>query len=83
MLPLPGQVRGAALTGMVNLVAAAVVAAFLLRSQLSRVARHGATAALLTATVLGMLIVRSANREVTARQRLYTDPVVAAERPAY
>jgi spermidine synthase len=33
LLPLAGQVRGAALTGMVNLVAAAVVAAFLLRSR--------------------------------------------------
>ncbi|MGH3588703.1 MAG: polyamine aminopropyltransferase, partial [Pseudonocardia sp.] len=33
LLPLAGQVRGAAVTGMVNLVAAAVVAAFLLRAQ--------------------------------------------------
>ncbi|MDQ5855261.1 MAG: spermidine synthase, partial [Actinomycetota bacterium] len=84
LLPLAGQVRGAALTGMVNLVAAAVVAAFLLRSQMSRAARHGATAALLAAAaVLAILIVRSADIEITARQRLYADPVVAAERSDY
>ncbi|MGH3788962.1 MAG: polyamine aminopropyltransferase [Pseudonocardiaceae bacterium] len=79
LLPLAGQVRGAALTGMVNLIAAAIVAAFLLRSQLSRGARHGSTAALLAAAaLLGLLLVRSADIEVTARQRLYADPVVAA-----
>ncbi len=84
LLPLAGQVRGAALTGMVNLVAAAVVAAFLLRWQLSRRARYGATAALLAAAaLLGVLLVRSADIEVTARQRLYRDPVVAAEQSGY
>ncbi len=84
LLPLAGQVRGAAATGMVNLVAAAVVAAFLLRSQLSRAARYGATAALLAAAaLLGVLLVRSADIEVTARQRLYADPVVAAEQSKY
>ena len=84
LLPLAGQVRGAALTGMVNLIAAAVVATFLLRSQMTRTARHGATAALLAAAaVLAILIVRSADIEVTARQRLYADPVVAAERSDY
>ncbi|MGH3871119.1 MAG: polyamine aminopropyltransferase [Pseudonocardiaceae bacterium] len=84
LLPLAGQIRGAALTGMMNLVAAAVVAAFLLRAQLSRAARHGATAALLAAAaVLGVLLVRSADIEVTARQRLYADPVVAAVQSDY
>ncbi|MDQ4103122.1 MAG: polyamine aminopropyltransferase, partial [Actinomycetota bacterium] len=84
LLPLAGQVRGAALTGMVNLIAAAVVAAFLLRSQLTRRARHGSTAALLAAaTLLGVLLVHSADIEVTARQRLYADPVVAAEQSNY
>src|SRR5918998_6526401 len=84
LLPLAGQIRGAALTGMVNLIAAAVIAFFLLRAQLSRAARHGATTALLAAAaVLAVLIVRSADIEVTARQRLYADPVVAAERSDY
>ena len=34
LLPLVGQIRGSAVTGMVNLVAAAVVAAFVLRGRL-------------------------------------------------
>ncbi|TQM13524.1 polyamine aminopropyltransferase [Pseudonocardia kunmingensis] len=84
LLPLAGQVRGAALTGMVNLAAAAVVAAFLLREQMGVGARRAATAALLAAAVLlGVLLVRAHDIEVTARQRLYADPVVVAEQSAY
>jgi spermidine synthase len=84
LLPLAGQVRGAALTGMVNLVAAAVVAVFLLRAQMTPLARRGATAALLAAAaVLGVLLVRAHDIEVSARQRLYADPVVSAQRSQY
>ncbi|NEK87470.1 polyamine aminopropyltransferase [Blastococcus saxobsidens] len=84
LLPLAGQVRGAALTGVVNLLAAAAVAALLLRHQLSPRARRAATAALLlAAAVLGLLLVRAKDIETTARQRLYDDPVVAADRSAY
>jgi spermidine synthase len=84
LLPLAGQVRGAAVTGMVNLVAAAVVAGFLLRTQMSVWARRAATAALLVAAVvLGVLLVRAHDIEVTARQRLYADPVIVAEQSAY
>jgi spermidine synthase len=84
LLPLAGQVRGAAVTGMVNLVAAAVVAVFLLRVQMSVRARRAATAALLAAAVLlGVLLVRAHDIEVTARQRLYADPVIVAEQSAY
>jgi spermidine synthase len=84
LLPLAGQVRGAALTGMVNLAAAAVVAAFLLREQMSVWARRAATAALLAAAVvLGVLLVRAHDIEVTARQRLYSDPVLVAQQSAY
>jgi spermidine synthase len=84
LLPLAGQVRGAALTGVINLVAAALVAAFLLRHQLSTRARVGATAALLAAAaLLGVLLVRAQDIEETARQRLYDDPIVSAERSAY
>ena len=84
LLPLAGQVRGAALTGVVNLLAAAVVAALLLRAQLSPRARRTATAALLlAAAVLGFLLVRAQDIETTARQRLYADPVVTAQRSAY
>jgi spermidine synthase len=84
LLPLAGQVRGAALTGMVNLLAAAVVAGVLLRAQLGTRARRGATAALLAAAVvLGVLLVRSHDIEVTARQRLYADPIVEFAQSAY
>ncbi|MGY1823197.1 polyamine aminopropyltransferase [Geodermatophilus sp. SYSU D00079] len=84
LLPLAGQIRGAALTGVVNLVAAAVVAGFLLRRQLSPRARRSAAAALLAAAaVLGVLLVRAQDVEVTARQRLYSDPIVAAVRSEY
>jgi spermidine synthase len=84
LLPLAGQVRGAALAGMLNLVAAAVVAAFLLRRQLSRRARYAATAALLAAAaLLGVLLIRADDIEVTARQQLYADPIVAAVRSDY
>ncbi|TFV48201.1 polyamine aminopropyltransferase [Blastococcus sp. TF02A-35] len=84
LLPLAGQVRGAALTGVVNLVAAAVVASLLLRSQLGIRARRAATGALLVAAaVLGVLLLRAEDIETTARQRLYDDPVVAVERSRY
>jgi spermidine synthase len=84
LLPLTGQVRGAAVTGMVNLAAAAVVAVFLLRPQLGRRARRGAATALVAAAAaLGVLLVRAEDIEVTARQRLYSDPIVAAEHSRY
>ncbi|MDN5914725.1 MAG: polyamine aminopropyltransferase [Pseudonocardia sp.] len=84
LLPLAGQIRGAALIGMVNLLAAAVLAGFLLRSRMSRTARWAATAALLVAAaLLGGLILRSADIQVTARQRLYDDPVLVAQHSAY
>ncbi|TYP81101.1 spermidine synthase [Blastococcus xanthinilyticus] len=84
LLPVAGQVRGAAITGLVNLLAAAVVAGLLLRPQISRRALRTATAALLAAAaVLGVLLVQARDIETTARQRLYADPVVAAQRSAY
>ena len=84
LLPVLGQVRGAAVTGLVNLAAAAVVAVLCLRPQLGRRAGWLAAVALAAAAaVLGTLLVRSADIEVTARQRLYADPVVHAQRSAY
>jgi spermidine synthase len=84
LLPAAGLVRGAALTGVVNLVAAAVVAAFLLRTRMSRRARAGAAGALLaSAAALALLLVQARDIETTAQQRLYRDPVVAAQLSAY
>ncbi|MDP9496226.1 MAG: polyamine aminopropyltransferase [Actinomycetota bacterium] len=83
LLPLAGNVRGAAVTGLVNLTAALVVLR-LVRPQLGRTARRAAPPALLAgAAVLGLLLLASADLEVSARQRLYADPVVAAVRSPY
>ena len=84
LLPAAGQVRGAALTGLVNLAAAALVVAFLLRRAMSRRALIAAGVALGGAAVLlGALLLRADDVEVTARQRLYADPIVAAQRTPY
>lgn len=84
LLPTMGMIRGAAVTGMINLVAAAVVALVLLRFQLTLRVRLVAVLALaLAAALIGGLLVRAADIETTARQRLYSDPVVAAQRSQY
>ncbi|QCQ91584.1 polyamine aminopropyltransferase [Rhodococcus sp. SGAir0479] len=84
LLPWAGLIRGTALTGMVNLVAAAVAALFLLRGHLRPVIRAAAMLALLlAAALLGGLLVRASDIETTSRQRLYPDPVVYAQRSQY
>ena len=83
LLPLAGQVRGAALTGLVNL-AAALGALWLVRRQLGTTARRLAPLALAgAAAVLGVLLIGAGDVETTSRQRLYADPVVHAARSAY
>ncbi|MGX6509486.1 polyamine aminopropyltransferase [Rhodococcus sp. SJ-2] len=84
LLPAAGMIRGAALTGMVNLAAAAVAALFLLRGHLRPVTRAlSLVVLLLAATVLAILLLRSSDIETTSRQRLYPDPVVYAQRSQY
>ncbi|WP_433605247.1 polyamine aminopropyltransferase [Prescottella agglutinans] len=84
LLPAAGLIRGTALTGMVNLVAAAVAALFLLRGHLRPTVRAAAMLALLlAAALLGGLLVRASDIETTSRQRLYPDPVVYAQRSQY
>lgn len=84
LLPIAGMIRGAAITGIVNLVAAAVVALILLRWQLGLRSRLLAVVALLVAAAcIAVLLVRADGIETTSRQRLYTDPVVVAERSRY
>ncbi|MGH3967095.1 MAG: polyamine aminopropyltransferase, partial [Mycobacterium sp.] len=75
---------GAAATGFVNLVAAAVVAMFLLRRIVS--IRQLVTALCALAAALAMLVtllVRSHDIETTSRQRLYADPIIAYRHTAY
>jgi spermidine synthase len=84
LLPHLGMIRGAAATGVVNLVAAAVVSVFLLRHTVS--ARKLATALCVLAAALGLvisLIIGANGIETTSRQRLYADPIISYERTAY
>lgn len=84
LLPQLGMIRGAAATGMVNLVAAAIVAIFLLRRLVSPRQLAAALFALVTAlAMLVTLLVRAHDVETTSRQRLYADPIIAYRHSAY
>ncbi len=84
LLPALGMIRGAAVTGMVNLVAAAILALFLLRHLLSRRALMLSLLLLAAAAAaLVTLLVGSRHIETTARQALYADPIIAYERSDY
>ena len=84
LLPQLGMIRGAAATGIINLVAAAVVAMFLLRRVVSTRQLMTALAALTAAlALLVTLLVRSHDVETTSRQRLYADPIIAYRHTAY
>ncbi|MDP7702612.1 MULTISPECIES: polyamine aminopropyltransferase [unclassified Mycobacterium] len=84
LLPHLGMIRGAAATGIINLAAAAIVAVFLLR----RVGSARQLAAALTAlaaalAVLVTLLIRAQDIEVSTRQQLYADPIIAHRHSAY
>jgi len=84
LLPALGMIRGAAVTGMVNLVAAALLALFLLRHLMSRRALMFSLLLLAAAAaVLAALLFGSRHIETTARQALYSDPIIAYERSDY
>jgi spermidine synthase len=77
VLPQLGMIRGAAATGMINLAAAAIVAVFLLRKVLTRREFTSALAVLALAfVVLVALMCTAQGIETTARQRLYSDPII-------
>jgi spermidine synthase len=84
LLPHLGMIRGAAATGIVNLVAAGVVSIFLLRHVLSTRELVTALCALTAALgLLATLLMRSHDIETTSRQRLYADPIIAYRQSAY
>ncbi len=84
LLPHLGMIRGAAATGMVNLVAAAVVAVFLLRRIVSLRQLVTALCALAAAlALLATLLLSARDIETTSRQRLYADPIIAYRHTAY
>ncbi|UXA08959.1 polyamine aminopropyltransferase [Mycobacterium sp. SMC-2] len=84
LLPQLGMIRGAAATGIVNLLAAVVVAIFVLRRIVSTRQLLTALCALAAAlALLATLLARSADIETTSRQRLYADPIIAYQHSAY
>lgn len=84
LLPQLGMIRGAAATGIINLVAAAIVAMFLLRRVISAAQLATALGALATALVLLLvLLVGAHDIETTSRQRLYADPIIAYRHTPY
>ena len=84
LLPQLGMIRGAAATGIVNLVAAATVSIFLLRRVVSTRQLAMALCALAAAlALLATLLVRAHDIETSSRQRLYADPIIAYRHTAY
>ena len=84
LLPHLGMIRGAAATGIVNLVAAAVVSIFLLRRVVSLRQLVTALCALAAAlALLATLLLGAHDIETTSRQRLYSDPIIAYRHTAY
>jgi spermidine synthase len=84
LLPHLGMVRGAAATGIINLVAAAIVSIALLRRLVD--IRQLATALAALAVALGLLVtllVQAHAIETTSRQQLYSDPIIAYRHSAY
>jgi spermidine synthase len=84
LLPHLGMIRGAAATGIINLLAAAVVSIFLLRRVVTLRQLLTALAALgLALALLATLLARAQDIETTSRQRLYADPIIAFRQSAY
>jgi spermidine synthase len=83
LLPIFGQIQGALVVGGVNVAAAAVVGALGGRTLSARVrwAGAGTLAGVLAVLVLALLL--AGRFEISARQALYDDPIVAAHRSAY
>jgi spermidine synthase len=83
LLPVFGQVRGALVVAAVNLLAAGVVTALLVRDLGPRSRRALGAATCVVAVVLGAAGYLAGQFLVDARQALYDDPVVLAERTPY
>ncbi|HEY0697990.1 MAG TPA: polyamine aminopropyltransferase, partial [Micromonospora sp.] len=84
LMPVFGQLRGALVVGAVNALAGLALVVTLFRRDLSGRARAGlAAGSVVVALCLGYAYAVAADFEVTARQQLYRDPVVHAERSRY
>lgn len=84
LLPTMGMLRATAIAGLINVTAALVIAAVLLRTMMSRRALISAVSALLVAMVaLAALLFAIRDIETTARQSLYAQPIIFAKQSKY
>ena len=84
LLPVFGLLQGALVVGALNVAVAGLLVGWLFRRSLTRRGRVTVTAAALGGlALLGGAAAYAEPFEVTARQRLYRDPIVHAERSAY
>jgi hypothetical protein len=83
LLPIFGQIQGALVVGGVNVVAAAVVGAFGARGLPTRARWAGGATLAGVLAVLLVAVMLAGRFEVSARQALYDDPIVAAQRSDY
>ena len=84
LLPQLGMIRAAAVTGIINLAAAAVVSIVLLRHLVTSRMLASALCVLAAAlTLISTLLIEADGIELTSRQRLYADPIIAYQRSAY
>ncbi|GIG95017.1 polyamine aminopropyltransferase 1 [Plantactinospora mayteni] len=84
LMPFFGQLRGVLVVGVVNALAGLALVGTVFRRELTarvRVALAAGTVAV--GLVLGYAYLTAADFEVTARQQLFRDPVVHAERSPY
>ncbi|MFW0783206.1 polyamine aminopropyltransferase [Gordonia sp. CPCC 206044] len=84
LLPLFGQLKGALIVGLVNAAAGCFLVFVVFRRDLGRTARVvlGVCAVAVVAVLIAGLAL-AGRFEVTARQALFRDPIVAAERTPY
>ncbi|MFR9723178.1 polyamine aminopropyltransferase [Streptomyces sp. MS19] len=84
LLPTFGQLKGVLVVGVVNAVAGVVSVLWIFRGRMRRLVAGGLALGL--AAVLTVLVgayVLADDIEISARQRLYRDPIVHAERTPY
>lgn len=84
LLPLLGLPKGALVVGLLNAVVGVAVVLWLFRDELTRRAYAGLGAGLtVIIAALGLAYLYSEQFEIDARQAMYRDPIVHAERSEY
>ncbi|GAB3978017.1 polyamine aminopropyltransferase [Plantactinospora veratri] len=84
LMPFFGQLRGVLVVGVVNALAGLALVGTVFRRELTARVRLALTAGTVAVgLILGYAYLTAADFEVTARQQLFRDPVVHAERSRY